>query len=164
MTGVAVEVFHPADKEAVIQLILAIQIEEFNVAISREEQPDLEDIETFYQRGKGNFWVAKADDVLVGTIALVDIGSDDVALRKMFVNKAFRGKTLGVAQMLLQTVFDWVSEQGIRRILLGTTAKFVAAQRFYEKNGFVETDEKCLPETFPRMKVDVRFYEYVVGV
>ena len=41
--------------EDVITLILAIQQKEFNVPITREDQPDLSDVENFYQSGNGNF-------------------------------------------------------------------------------------------------------------
>jgi hypothetical protein len=33
-----------------------------------------------------------------------------------------------------------------------------AACRFYEKNGFTRVDAADLPVTFPRMRVDNRFY------
>ena len=49
-------------------------------------------------------------------------------------------------------------EQGLARVFLGTTAKFLAAHRFYEKNGFALIDAADLPESFPRMNVDTRFY------
>ena len=44
-------------------------------------------------------------------------------------------------------------------ILLGTTEKFLAAQRFYEKNGFTEIQKDALPPKFPVMTVDVKFYK-----
>ena len=47
-------------------------------------------------------------------------------------------------------------------VLLGTTEKFVAAQRFYEKNGFAEIEREELPVTFPLMAVDVKFYTYLL--
>ncbi|MGO7422080.1 GNAT family N-acetyltransferase, partial [Rhizobium ruizarguesonis] len=46
---------------------------------------------------------------------------------------------------------------------LGTTDKFVAAHRFYEKNGFTEIAKSALPRTFPLMAVDSKFYRYKVG-
>ena len=46
----------------------------------------------------------------------------------------------------------------VREVYLGTTAKFLAAHRFYEKNGFVEIDHSELPESFPVMVVDTKFY------
>jgi predicted N-acetyltransferase YhbS len=41
---------------------------------------------------------------------------------------------------------------------LGTTAKFLAAHRFYEKNGFREIAQTELPASFPVMTVDTKFY------
>jgi hypothetical protein len=45
-------------------------------------------------------------------------------------------------------------------IYLGTTAEFIAAHKFYEKNGFTEVPKANLPETFPVMAVDTKFYMY----
>ncbi|WP_225316651.1 hypothetical protein [Legionella longbeachae] len=50
-----VEPFQDLYKEQVINLIVDIQINEFNSPIGRKEQPDLENIKSFYQQGKGNF-------------------------------------------------------------------------------------------------------------
>lgn len=44
-------------------------------------------------------------------------------------------------------------------VYLGTTAKFLAAHRFYEKNRFDLVDAADLPQSFPRMAVDTRFYK-----
>ena len=43
-------------------------------------------------------------------------------------------------------------------MLLGTTDKFLAVHRFYEKNGFRAVPPEDLPPEFPRMAVDTRFY------
>jgi RimJ/RimL family protein N-acetyltransferase len=43
-------------------------------------------------------------------------------------------------------------------VLLGTTERFHAAHRFYERNGFKRIAVIDLPATFPRMAVDTRFY------
>ena len=48
------------------------------------------EIETFYQRNHGNFWVAIYDGKVVGTVALLYIGNHQVALRKMFVKRISR--------------------------------------------------------------------------
>jgi hypothetical protein len=39
-----------------------------------------------------------------------------------------------------------------------TTAKFVAAHRFYEKSGFAAIPKTDLPAAFPVMSVDTKFY------
>lgn len=43
-------------------------------------------------------------------------------------------------------------------IFLGTTAKFLAAHRSYEKNGFVEIAKDALPSSFSLMAVDTKFH------
>ncbi|MBP6900495.1 MAG: GNAT family N-acetyltransferase [Burkholderiaceae bacterium] len=148
----------PADGAAVAALILPIQQAEFGIPITLADQPDLADIHGCYQHGRGNFWVAEADGRIVGTIALQDIGQGQAALRKMFVAQPWRGREHGVAQRLLDTLLDWAAGHGLSHIYLGTTAQFLAAHRFYEKNGFDQIDPAELPPAFVRMAVDTRFY------
>ena len=57
-----------------------------------------------------------------------------------------------------KALLDGARQRGLRHIVLGTTAAFLAAHRFYEKHGFVQIDERALPAEFPRMAVDTRFY------
>ncbi|WP_263697639.1 GNAT family N-acetyltransferase [Bacillus thuringiensis] len=149
-------------QDEVVDLIVHIQQKEYNVSITKEEQPDLLEIGTFYQRNHGNFWVATYDDKVVGTVALLDIGNDQVALRKMFVKKEFRGKEWGASHKLLQTAISWVENKKLKDIYLGTTVKFLAAHRFYEKNGFQSVDIEDLPKSFPVLQVDKKFYRYIV--
>lgn len=143
-------------------LILPIQRDEFGIEITYAQQPDLQDIDGFYRKGSGDFWVALDGSVVVGSIALVDIGNGQGALRKMFVRQdhrgAGRGAGRGVAQRLLDCLLQHAAAQGLREVFLGTTSKFLAAHRFYEKAGFEHVDEAALPDSFPRMKVDTRFY------
>lgn len=148
----------PEDAAAIAAVILPIQQLEFGVPITLDAQPDLGNIRDFYQHGCGNFWVAEANGSVVGTIALLDIGGGNAALRKMFVAERFRGKEHGVAQSLLRNLLKWAAEKGVERVYLGTTAKFLAAHRFYEKNGFTEIAREQLPESFPIMSVDTKFY------
>lgn len=152
--------FRASDTSAVIDLIVPIQREEFGIAINAADQPDLHDIARFYQHGAGNFWVAVGNSAVLGTIGLLDIGDRQAALRKMFVARTHRGAALGVARRLLETLLAWAEAQGLREIYLGTTAKFLAAHRFYEKNGFQELPQHELPASFPIMAVDTKFYCY----
>lgn len=85
------------------------------------------------QTGNGNFWVALYGGYVVGTISLLDIGNEQVALRKMFVKKAFRGATYKTAHLLLETALTWAKERDVTDIFLGTTPQFLAAHKFYEK-------------------------------
>jgi len=150
--------FRPDLRRDVLDLIVGIQREEFGIEITAEEQPDLHDIPGFYQVKSGNFWVAIAGGRVVGTISLLDIGNHQGALRKMFVQPEFRGSRYGTAGRLLDALLDWARQRDVREIFLGTTAKFLAAHRFYEKNGFSEVARSALPPAFPIMNVDTRFF------
>jgi len=144
----------------ILDLILNIQQKEFGIDITAKDQPDLCDIKNYYQKGHGNFWVALSSGKVIGTISLLDIGGDQAALRKMFVAKAYRGGVCKVAMTLLNELINWATVKRTKEIYLGTTPKFLAAHRFYEKNGFLEISKKILPESFPIMRVDTKFYKY----
>ena len=143
-----------------IDLIANIQQNEFDLSITALEQPDLTDIKKNYQKQKGNFGVAEFENQILGTTSLLDIGNHMAALRKMFVHSSYRGAKIGIAKKLLKTLIPWAETHQIKEIYLGTTPKFFAAHRFYEKNNFSEIIKHDLPETFPIMKVDTKFYKF----
>jgi N-acetylglutamate synthase-like GNAT family acetyltransferase len=158
MSDIQIKRFELNDQQGVIDVIVPIQREEFGIPISAEDQPDLKAIPEFYQHGTGDFWVAKADEQVIGTIGLKDIGAGQAALRKMFVAAAWRGRELGIAARLLHRLIEDAGRNGVKEIFLGTTDKFLAAHRFYEKHGFTEVAKEDLPASFPLMAVDSKFY------
>ena len=160
--SVDIRPFDGLQRNAIGALISRIQRDEFHIPISLADQPDLADIAAFYQLPGGNFWVARSNTRVVGTIALLNIGNRQGALRKMFVDADFRGKNSGVSKRLLDELLSWSRAEGFREIFLGTTAAFHAAHRFYEKNGFERVDPEALPQTFPIMKVDTLFYRIAI--
>ena len=145
--------------QQIIDIILPIQQIEFNVPITLEAQPDLLDIESNYHQTGGNFWGAIYNEQLVGTIALIAFGDNAAAIRKMFVLKEYRGKELGIAQLLLNNLIDYCKQNNIAHIYLGTVEMLKAAHRFYEKSGFTRLAKQDLPESFPLMAADTIFYE-----
>ena len=155
-----IQPFNAVHTDGIKGLIVPIQQNEFGIDITYDAQPDLKDIEGFYFAGNGCFWVAldEANGNAIGCIALKDIGNAQGALRKMFVAQNSRGKS-GVSQALLETLLAHAKKNNFSEIYLGTTVKFLAAHRFYEKNGFLLVDASALPEAFPRMDVDTRFYK-----
>ena len=158
MSDLVVQPYDPSQRDSVATLITSIQRGEFGIPITLADQPDLQDIPGFYRRGAGNFWVALRDGAVVGTIALIEVGEGQGALRKMFVHPEHRGGKPGAAAVLLDTLVGWAKDKGLGEILLGTTDKFLAAHRFYAKNGFDEIAPEALPAAFPRMAVDSKFY------
>jgi GNAT superfamily N-acetyltransferase len=150
--------FEPRFQRELVELIVSIQRGEFGIDITAARQPDLHDIPGFYQVRGGGFWVALSDGRVVGTISLLDIGNGQGALRKMFVQPEFRGARAGTAQRLLDTLQGHARSRAMRDVFLGTTSKFLAAHRFYAKNGFSEIAKSDLPSAFPVMAVDDRFF------
>ncbi len=151
--------FEPAVAEQVAGLVLGIQQDEYGLPITLDDQPDLADVPGWYQQGAGGFWVALGDGgEVVGTIGLLDVGDGLGVLRKMFVAPPARGRERGTATALLGTLVAHARGQGLRTVLLGTTDRYLAAHRFYEREGFERVDEADLPPSFPRMAVDSRFY------
>lgn len=149
-------------RDSIIQMILKIQQEEYNLPITEKDQPDLADIKSFYMQNDGNFWIAVDNGAVVGTISIKNIGNGNAVLRKMFVSKDYRGKEKGVSAGLLSQLLDWAKRKSFHKVYLGTTPKFLAAHRFYEKNGFVEISKEELPINFPIMNVDKKFYCFMV--
>lgn len=149
-------------KDEIVNLILNIQQNEFNIPIKKEDQPDLSNVSKFYQKGIGNFWIALYNNQVVGTISLLDIGNNQGALRKMFVKAEYRGSGYSIARKLLNQLIYWCTDNKIEEIYLGTTDRFIAAHKFYEKNGFMKISKNDLPGTLPIMIVDTIFYKYNV--
>ena len=156
---ITIQPFEDQDTDHIVNLILNIQQNEFQVPITINEQQDLLNIPTFYQQKKGNFWVAKFNDEVVGTIALIDCGDNIGTIRKMFVKKEFRGKEFGIAQRLLNTLEESARTNTIKSLYLGTLERLQAAIRFYERNGFTLIQKQNLPTVFPLMPVDTHFFE-----
>lgn len=144
--------------QQIIDIILPIQQLEFNIPITIKDQPDLNDIERNYHQTGGGFWGAMVDGQLAGTIALISIGHQAGAIRKMFVKKEFRGKELGLAQRLLDQLIAHCKTVGITDLYLGTVDKLAAAIRFYERNHFEKIAKTDLPSYFPVMSADNVFY------
>lgn len=146
-------------QQAVVNLILPIQQNEFHVPITIDDQPDLKNIPSVYQKDNGNFWLALDNNEVIGSIALIDIGNHQTALRKMFVHQDHRGKDKGVAQMLMDELIKWCKNRDVKEIFLGTIDTMHAAHRFYLKNSFEEIPKSSLPDNFPIMRVDNRFFK-----
>lgn len=151
--NIKIEEYQALYHKQVIDLVTSIQQQEFNLPITYADQPDLAEILKFFDI----FLVAVIEDKIVGTIGLKQF-KDFAILRKMFVKKDFRGGNLGVAQKLLAYMEEKAILCNISQIYLGTTEIFKAAHRFYKRNNYIETLKSGLPEDFPVMKIDTKFY------
>jgi len=156
--GYRIRPWTPTDRDPVIELITAIQQREFGLQITTADQPDLIDVQANYREPGGEFWVATRGPGVVGTIAAINLGNGEIALRKLFVATAHRGGRPSLATRLISRLLDWAADREVGDIYLGTTSRMHAAHRFYERHGFIEIDKRQLPGSFPVMAVDSRFY------
>ncbi|MCB0463906.1 MAG: GNAT family N-acetyltransferase [Flavobacteriaceae bacterium] len=105
------------------------------------------------------YWVAFYDKELAGTIAILNLDDDTSILKNMFVKKKFRGKTFDISYNLLQTAISSCRSENISNLYLGTMEQFIAAHKFYEKNGFQKIEEHELPSGFVYNPIDTVFYK-----
>lgn len=146
--SIFITTFEPERKEEVISLILGIQNDEYHISLSREEQPDLEDIEASYRRPGGEFWTALSDGHVIGTIGIMKRGEWGI-MKKFFVDSAFRSKKIGLA--LYKRMIAFAQDAGIKHILLDTPSVAKDSHRFYEHNGFklVTAEDFEIEYTYP---------------
>ena len=145
MSGVkmncAIREIEPRDNAQVEAVIRACLIEfGANHAGTAWADPDLGRFSEIY-RGKGNrYWVAvDENDRVVGGTGIGALEADGVCeLQKMYCLPEVRGT--GLAQRLIEVALEYASRY-YELCYLETLDNMVAAQRFYEKNGFVRTDK-----------------------
>lgn len=126
---------------------------EFEIGIFSNETPQTPLIPDVY-------WVALIDGNIIGTVGLSLI-NDYAILKRMFIKKEFRGASIGLSNMLLKKAVSYCVSSKISEIYLGTMAQFIAAQRFYKKNGFDQILKNELPNDFMLNPLDSVFFRKV---
>lgn len=104
------------------------------------------------------YWVAIHNGVVIGTVGVLVVTTDFGVLKKMMLQKEFRGKETGISKKLLETVIEWCKENSVSKLYLGTMNQFKAAQSFYIKNGFTRISKNELPINFLQNPLDNMFF------
>jgi GNAT superfamily N-acetyltransferase len=110
--------------------LVADTLREFGFEPDPEIDPDLADPAAVYAA----LWVALEDEVVVGSIALRDLGAAEVELKRMYLRPSQRGRGLG--RQLLSTALDWARANSVAVVKLDTSERMDTAQRLYEAYGF----------------------------
>ena len=111
----------------------------------------------YIKKNNGNFWIAVDGKEIIGTIALIDYKGGRGYLKRMYVQKNYRG--LGVANMLLDTLLNYAKKKDYSEIFLGTIESMERANKFWKKCGFKKINS--LPSDLPTYG-DTIFYKYVL--
>ena len=157
--------FQRDDQLAVERLVLTIQRDEFGLALSAENQPDLHDIAAFFSHPNSAFWVAEAgqSQAIIGCIGLEALAGNVAAMRKFMVHPDWRGKATGVAASLNATFEAHAQKNNMTQIVLSTVDVTKAAQRFYQNIGYAGVLIDQLPKAFAPGVVDTLFYVKAVS-
>lgn len=84
----------------------------------------------------GEVFLARLDDEVVGTAAMVPMPDGGFELAKMAVAPHVQG--LGLGEDLARAALAWARDQGAPRVFLESNRSLTPARKLYEKLGFVE--------------------------
>lgn len=155
--------FERRDAAAVIDLVLGIQNDEFHLGLSICDQRDLEDIEVYYLKGGGTFFVAEEPaGRIVGSIGLLRLRDDLGVMKKFFVAAGHRGREHGVARALYDRFIAFAQREGIRQIVLDTPSAATRSHGFYRSVGFVQIERSELPMRYDFPERDTLFFSLAV--
>lgn len=82
---ITISQFEDKYTQDVIDLVLHFQNDGTRPMVSVEDQPDLLNIVDEYIDKGGNFWIARDDDALIGSIGLMLYNAETAVLKKFFV-------------------------------------------------------------------------------
>jgi GNAT superfamily N-acetyltransferase len=155
--------FERRDAAAVTDLVLGIQNDEFHLGLSICDQRDLEDIEAYYLKGGGTFFVAEDPaGRIVGSIGLLRLRDDLGVMKKFFVAADHRGREHGVARALYDRFIAFAQREGIRQIVLDTPSAATRSHGFYRSVGFVQIERSELPMRYDFPERDTLFFSLAV--
>jgi len=140
------------------RLHLAGLVDSGSLSLDPTLDSDLVDVEASYADGYFVL-VSYADDpgvvVGMGAIRFID---GNWHVKRMRVAAAHRRK--GIAQAVLDSLLAEARSLGVGALMLDTSAKQLAAQRLYERNGFMltgETDIGGVPSCVYRLEMGAQF-------
>jgi putative acetyltransferase len=131
ITNILIEPFRAEDQAAVKKLILDGLVEHWGW-LDESKNPDLVDIATHY--AEAFFLVARLNDQVIGTGALVPMSEGTGEIVRMSVAATYRRQGLG--RLILQHLLRHARREGMNRIILETTAAWTEVIAFYQRSGF----------------------------
>ena len=111
-------------------------VEEYYTAASVVVREDRREFAEQYFADGAGIWLAEAEDIVVGCVALRRLQDvpDAGEIKRMYLRPLYRGQ--GVSDLLLNALEDYAREFGYKWLYLDTAANMKAAARFYERKGF----------------------------
>lgn len=155
---IEIGIYSTCDKDEIIALVLHCQNDGTRPLVSVENQPELLRIEEEYINTDGNFWVAKENGKVAGTIGLMNKGNGLCILKKFFVYEPYRGKPHNLGRQLYGIFLEFAKKHGFSKIILDTPKNTERAHLFYEKAGFKRIKKEELPVEYDYPYDDSHFF------
>ena len=107
---------------------------------------------TILDRG-GFIWLAKVDNKIVGSSALMKEHEGVYELAKMAVTAEYRG--MGISKLLIETCLDKAKDIGAKKLSLFSNHQLLTALKLYEKYGFRHVEVKDSPFETADVKMEL---------
>ena len=128
-----VRLYQPADKATVNRLyeegLLAGQVDPRDTAADMENIP-----EAYFSDARDCFWVAQAQDQVIGTIAVAHEVEHTAQVRRLRVDKTWQTST--VASDLIKTALRHCRHAGYLKVVFETRFERSAALDLFQRLGF----------------------------
>ena len=155
---IEIKQFIETDTKSLIALVLHCQNDGTRPLLSVDDQPELLRIKKEYIDSGGNFWVAKDDGKLAGSIGLMNKGKGLGILKKFFVYEPYRGSPHYLGRRLYAVLLNFARQHSFRQLILDTPKNTERAHRFYEKSGFRMITREELPVAYDYPYEDSDFF------
>ena len=111
----------------------------------------------YFYRDGGFLFVAKDNEQVVGTAGILPL-KKTANLKRFYIDSNYRGK--GIAQQFFSRIKEAVKSKGYNKIILDVGKVNERARRFYEKQGFVQSQVPLYDLTVSSLHPgDFCFYE-----
>ncbi|WP_433706957.1 bifunctional helix-turn-helix transcriptional regulator/GNAT family N-acetyltransferase [Paenibacillus illinoisensis] len=132
----------PGDAGALIQLHGWIYAEEcgYNHIFEAYVCKTFYELLQTYSPDKDRFWLAEADNEIVGSIAVIGHSDERAQIRWFILHPDYRG--MGIGKKLIQDAITYCREKGYRSVFLETTEDQETAIAMYTRQGFVKIKEQ----------------------
>ncbi len=131
--NVTVEKFSPEEQAQTRSFILRLW-KEFKFIYIKKLDYDLDDIQSFYVETGGIFYVLKDGNKVIGTIAVINKGNHIAELKRLYIDKPYRGN--GYGSKLVDEAIEFCNDNEFIKIEFETDKIFKKAHLLYKKRGF----------------------------
>ncbi len=123
--------YRPSDDAQIITLVSKI-LKEYKFKYCPTLDGDLSRIEEEYAL----FFVVRVEEQIVGCVGVKQLSSQIAEIKRLYLLPEYRSR--GIGKVLLEKAIQHGLNQGLKKMMLDTTARNIQAVRFFRSAGFKE--------------------------